>query len=334
MAGERSGASLQRMARSDVRTDFYEVLGVPRDADDKTIQRAYRKQARASHPDINKEPGAEDRFKLVNLANEVLSDPQRRAKYDRLFDVLGDDWDKVPDDFDPDEYRRAEAASAAGAGVGPDFGAQYFTDDAVDIEDLLAGMFGRRPPRGPVRGPDQEAELVIDLDEAYEGASRKVSLGSRSFTAKIPAGVLDGQTIRLAGKGGSGINGGEPGDLYVHVRIAPDPTFSLHGRDVTVRLEVAPWEAALGATVPVRTPTGDAKVQMPAGTSSGKRLRLRGRGLPNPKGDPGDLFAEVSITVPVELDDAQRAAFEELAGAFSGYDPRAAATGSRGGGDG
>jgi curved DNA-binding protein len=311
-------------------TDYYDILGVRKDADTKTIQRAYRKLARKYHPDLNKDPEAEARFKAINEANAVLSDPARRAKYDRLHPVLGADWDRVPDDFDP-----AAAAAAQGAGTG--FGTREWTSfDDAHFEDLFGSLFGRRPPTGPVRGPDQEAIIQIGLREAYEGTQRRITVGSgsreRSFTARIPAGITDGQTIRLAGKGGAGINGGPNGDLYLHVQVRPEAPFRVSGRDVTVPLRLSPWEAALGTTVSVPTPTGEARVRVPAGTSSGRRLKLPGHGIPRRGGTAGDLYAQIEIVVPDQLDAKQRELFEALADASKSFDPRR--DGAIGGADG
>ena len=325
--------------------DFYETLGVPRTASQDDIQRAYRSLARQYHPDVNHDPGAEDRFKDVSEAYDVLSDPGTRRRYD----AFGADFRQVPEDMDPETYRRARAGagSRAGAGAGggrargargggpgfsystgdPGFG--YSTGD-IDIEDLLGGFFGGRAGRGsagwgPIPGADQEAELEVTVEEAYRGTRRSISLSGDGAQAtldvNVPAGVTDGQRIRLAGQGGRGSDGGARGDLYLVVRIAPHPRYRLSGRDLSVDLPLAPWEAALGTTVAVDTPGGEAKVKVPAGTSSGRRLRLRGRGLPNPRGKPGDLFAEVKIMVPPRPSKAERRLFEQLA-AESGFDPR------------
>jgi curved DNA-binding protein len=315
--------------------DFYETLGVPRTASQEDIQRAYRRLARQYHPDVNHDPGAEDRFKDVSEAYDVLSDPQTRRRYD----AFGPDFRQVPEDMDPETFRRARAGagSRAGAGAGggrtrgargsPGFG--YSTGD-VDFEDLLGGFFGGRGGRGsrgwgPIPGADQEAELEITVEEAYHGTRRSITLsgdGARAtLDVNVPPGVTDGQRIRLAGQGGRGSEGGANGDLYLVVRIAPHPRYRLSGRDLYLDLPLAPWEAALGTTVAVDTPGGEAKVKVPAGTSSGRRLRLRGRGLPNPRGKPGDLFAEAKIMVPPRPSRAERRLFEELA-AESGFDPR------------
>ncbi|MBO0687547.1 MAG: DnaJ domain-containing protein [Candidatus Dormibacteraeota bacterium] len=313
--------------------DFYQVLGVPRNADQDEIQRAYRKLARTYHPDVNSGPEAEDRFKEISEAYDVLSDPQTRRRYD----AFGADFRKVPEDVDPDEWRRSRARAGAGAGAGRTRGGFEgggfgdggfsFSGGDVDLDDLLGGIFGGRTGRrwGPIPGADQEAELELTVEEAYRGTRRTVTLASdstrRSFEVTVPAGVTDGQRIRLAGQGGRGSDGARNGDLYLVVRIAPHPRYRLDGRDLYVELRIAPWEAALGTSVPVDTPGGEVKVKVPAGTSSGRRIRLRGRGLPNPKGTAGHLFAEARIMVPPHLSRAERRLFEQLA-AESDFDPR------------
>jgi curved DNA-binding protein len=313
--------------------DFYQVLGVPRNADQDEIQRAYRKLARTYHPDVNSDPAAEDRFKEVSEAYDVLSDPETRRRYD----AFGADFRQVPEDVDPDEWRRSRARAGAGAGAGQTrggFGGGGFGDGGfsfgggdVDLDDLLGGIFGGRGGRrwGPIPGADQEAELELTVEEAYRGTHRTVTLAGdgtrRSLEVTVPAGVTDGQRIRLAGQGGRGSDGARNGDLYLIVRIAPHPRYRLDGRDLYVELRIAPWEAALGTSVPVDTPGGEVKVKVPAGTSSGRRIRLRGRGLPSPKGKAGDLFAEVRIMVPSHLSRAERRLFEQLA-AESDFDPR------------
>jgi curved DNA-binding protein len=303
-------------------TDFYQILGVGRDASQDEIQRAYRKLARQYHPDINTDPAAEERFKDVSEAYDVLSDPQTRQRYD----AFGADFRQVPPDVDPEAFRRARATAGAGArrAGGGGFG---FPQGDVDIEDLFGGLFGGRAGRGwgPVRGADQEAQLPLTVEEAYRGGGRSVTLGprdgGRSFDVNVPAGVTDGQRIRLAGQGGRGSDGASPGDLYLVVRIMPHPRYRVQGRDIYTELRLAPWEAALGTSVAIDTPGGEAKVTVPACTSSGKRLRLRGRGLPNRAGTAGDLFAEIKIMFPAKLSNAERQLFEQLA-ATSGFDPR------------
>ena len=312
--------------------DFYEILGVPRNATQDEIQRAYRKLARENHPDINSDPAAEDRFKDVSEAYSVLSDPATRSRYD----AFGPDFRQVPEDVDPDTWRRGRARAGAGAGrgaggtragAGADGGFGYGPGAGdIDIEDLLGGIFGGRAGRGwgPMPGADQEAELPLTVEEAYRGGRKTVTLGGggqRTFEVAIPAGVTDGQRIRLAGQGGRGGEGGPPGDLYFIVRILPHPVYRLRGRDLYVELRLAPWEAALGTSVAVDTPGGEAKVKVPPGTSSGKQLRLRGRGLPHPRGKPGDLYAEARIMVPPKPSRTERQLFEQLAAA-SDFNPR------------
>jgi curved DNA-binding protein len=301
--------------------DFYEVLGVRRDASQEEIQQAYRRLARTYHPDLNKDPGAEERFKDISEAYSVLSDPAARKRYD----AFGSDFRQVPPDVDPDDWRRARAASGAGGGTRSGFGSGF--GGGIDLDDLLGGLFGGRGRSGfgNFPGADHQAEIEVSVEDAYRGTERSISLGTsegtRALDVKIPAGVTDGQRIRLAGQGGQGTGGAPPGDLYLIVRIAPHPRYRVQGRDVSVDLPVSPWEGALGTSVAVDIPDGEAKVTVPAGTSSGQRLRLRGRGLPNPRGKPGDLYAVVMIMVPAKLSRKERHLFEELA-ATSSFDPR------------
>ncbi|MFD5711107.1 DnaJ C-terminal domain-containing protein [Streptomyces pharetrae] len=310
--------------------DFYEVLGVSRTASQDEIQQAYRKLARKYHPDVNKDPVAEERFKDLNEAYSVLSDPRTRARYDRF----GVDFRQIPEDIDErvaagagSGFRARRTAGAGGprvrySGFGDDFAAE-----GVDIDDLLGSLFGAGAAPGRVPGADQEAELPLTVEEAYRGGRRTVTLAGptgqpRRYEVDVPPGVTDGQRIRLAGEGGRGSGDAAAGDLYLRVRIQPHPRFRLEGRDVYTQLPVTPWEAALGATVPVPTPGGGtAKVTVPAGSSSGRRLRLRGEGMPNPRGADGNLYAQLRVMVPPKLSDRERELFEELA-ATSSYDAR------------
>ncbi|HET6186070.1 MAG TPA: DnaJ C-terminal domain-containing protein [Trebonia sp.] len=300
--------------------DFYEILGVPRNASQDEIQRAYRKLARTYHPDVNSDPAAEERFKDISEAYDVLSDPQTRRRYD----AFGADFRQVPEDADPETWRRSRAGSGAGRARSGGFS---YSTGGIDIDDLLGGLFGGRAGRGwgPIPGADQEAELELTVEEAYHGVRRSITVAgdgaTRSFDVTVPAGVTDGQRIRLPGQGGRGSDGASNGDLYLIVRIAPHSRYRVNGRDLYVELRLAPWEAALGTSVPVDTPGGEAKVKVPGGTSSGRRIRLRDRGLPNPKGKAGDLYAEAKIMVPAKLSRAERRLFEQLA-AESDFDPR------------
>jgi curved DNA-binding protein len=287
--------------------DYYEVLGVPRDADQDAIRRAYRKLARQYHPDLNADSDAEDRFKELGEANEVLSDPDKRERYDRL----GANWrqqeQEAPEADFEDFFSRQ--------GFGGDQGGGQFSDDL--FERLFGGRFGGGSgwgAGGPLRGLDREALLELSLEDALEGGRRRLTLDGRDINVNFPAGVRDGQLIRLAGQGAPGRDGGPPGDLYLRIALKPHPDFRLRGEDdLDVDLPVAPWQAALGATVPVRTPSGTAQIRVPAGSSSGRRLRLRGRGLPRPGGGNGDLHAIVKITVPKDLSERERELYERLA---------------------
>jgi curved DNA-binding protein len=301
--------------------DYYEALGVPRDASSEDIRRAYRKLAREYHPDVNKEPDAEDRFKEISEAYEVLRDPEKRERYDRL----GANW-KAGEDV-------SGAAGVGGFGqqggfedVRVDFGTGGFGggDFSDFFESFFSGSRGRRRTAGfdgfSTRGSDREATLDLTLEEAAAGGTRRMSLADgRSYEVKIPAGVRDGQLIRLSGEGGEGVGGGPAGDLLLRVRIKPHPRFKVRDRDLYVTLPLTPWEAALGASVEVPTLTGTTQVKVPPGSSSGRRLRLRGEGLPG-----GDLYATVSIKVPKQLSKKERDLFEELA-KVSTFNPRKAA---------
>lgn len=310
-----------------VKRDFYEVLGVARGAPADELQREYRKLAREFHPDINKDPGAEATFKEIAEAYDVLSDPETRRKYDSF----GHDFRQVPDDVDPEMWNRAQSArgrpGAEQAAGGPQGWDDRFSES--DLGSIFGDLFGGRDPGprgwGPIPGADQQAELTLSLEDAFHGEKQTITLsgpgGDRSYEVSIPPGVREGQRIRLSGQGGAGTAGEKPGDLYLEVHIAPHPRFRLEGRDIYVDLRITPWEAALGASVSVDSPAGPGKVQVPAGTPSGKRLRLRGRGMPVKNGTPGDLYAEVRIMVPTSPSDDERHLFEALAEA-SDFDPR------------
>ena len=305
------------------RRDFYEVLGVGRDASAEEIQRAYRKLARTYHPDVNKNPEAEEKFKEVSEAYDVLSDPDLRKRYD----AFGPDFRRVPEGVDPQTWARARAGTPGQAAPGDERVRVDFGDAGIDIDELFESMFGARGRGrwGPIAGADQEVELPLTVEDAYTGVHQRLSVsgpdGTRSIDVTVPPGVVDGQRIRLASQGGQGTGGAAAGDLYLVVRILPHPRYRVEGRDIYAELPLAPWEAALGASVALDTPGGEAKVRVPAGTSSGRRLRLRGRGMPNTSGRSGDLYAEVRIVVPKDLTKDERRLFEELA-ATSTFDPR------------
>ncbi|MBI3213736.1 MAG: DnaJ domain-containing protein [Mycobacterium sp.] len=300
--------------------DYYDVLGVSRDATADQIQQAFRTLARKYHPDVNKDPAAEDRFKEVNEAYHVVSDPDTRKRYDRF----GEDFRQVPEDWE----QRAAAGTGGFGGRGRSSGARVRSGQGfggaggrVNIEDLFGDMFSGGGGFGPIPGADQEAVLELTVEEAYRGGKRQISLDGRNYGVTIPAGVVDGQRIRLAGEGGRGSGDGPAGDLYLRVRIKAHPRFRLDGRDVTTDLPVSPWEAVLGTTVAVRTPGGEAKVKVPQGSSTGRRLRLRGEGMPNPHGAAGDLYAEIKVMVPPKPTAQEHDLFEQLA-AVSTFDPR------------
>jgi curved DNA-binding protein len=299
--------------------DYYEALGVPRDASEEDIRRAYRKLARQYHPDVNKEPGAEDRFKEISEAYEVLRDREKRERYDRL----GSGWRSGEDVSGASGFEGFTSHGGVGD-VRMDFGGGQFSD----FFDGLFGVGGARGQRRgfdgfSARGADQEATLELSLEEAARGGRRHVSFpDGREYDVELPAGVRDGQLIRLAGEGGSGSAGGPPGDLLLRVRIRPHPSFRLEGRDLHTDLPVAPWEAALGASVELRTlDGGTARVRVPQGSSCGRRLRLRGEGMPDPGGGRGDLYASVKIEVPAKPTKQERELFERLA-EVSRFDPR------------
>jgi curved DNA-binding protein len=307
--------------------DYYQALGVGRDASAEDIRRAYRALARRYHPDVNKEPGAEDRFKEISEAYEVLRDEEKRARYDRL----GQNWKAGQDVSGAPGFEGFDTGNGGGGfrDVRVDFG-------GGDFSDFFERAFGARGGRGragaggfggfSTRGGDHETTVELSLEEAAAGGKRKIALSDgREYEVTIPPGVRDGQRIRLAGEGGLGAGGGPPGDLFLRVRLRPHARFRVDGRDLYVDLPVTPWEAALGARVEVPTLSGTSRVKVPAGSSSGRRLRLKGQGMPAPGGDraaSGDLHAVVKVEVPKKLSEQERELFERLA-EVSTFNPRA-----------
>jgi curved DNA-binding protein len=282
-------------------TDYYEVLGVSRDVDQDAIRRAYRKLAREYHPDLNSDDDAEERFKELGEAYEVLSDPEKRERYDRL----GSNWREVEREAPNESFEEFFTDQGWGDGSGVEF-----------REDLFEALFGARAQRtgGSLRGRDREALLELSLEDALVGGRRRLTIDSRDVNVNFPAGVRDGQLIRLAGQGGEGHGGGPAGDLFLRVVLRPHPRFHRRGdHDLDVDLPITPSQAALGATLTVETPTGGARIRVPAGSSSGRRLRLRGRGLPKRGGESGDLHAVVKIVVPKKLSDRERELYAQLA---------------------
>ena len=306
--------------------DLYAALGVAREANAQAIRKAYRKLARQYHPDVN--PGdaaAEERFKQISRAYAVLSDPEKRRNYDEFGQISLDSG------FDAEAARRAQASFGArfgGAGSGGFGGGSAEDFSFGDLDDMFGRIFTRRgggasrPPR-PQRGPNLETEIELDFLEAARGGEHRISLARTAadgsakqerLTIRIPPGVADGGRIRLAGKGGESRSGGPPGDLHLSVRVRPHPVLRREGRDLHVEVPISVSEAVLGARIEVPTLEGRASVTVPEGTDSGRKLRLRGKGIPDPKGgSPGDLLVTVQIRVPRELDAQARAKFEELA---------------------
>lgn len=295
--------------------DYYEVLGVNRSASDKEIQRAYRKLARQYHPDINKSPDAEEKFKQINEAYEVLGDPEKRKKYDSLgADLKGGEEFTAPPEW---EFYY----SGGEPGDFTDF-FKFFTGESrkFDTGEVPGGGLRVR------RGSDQEAEIEVSLAEAFHGARKtveleKIELGEdgrsvrirKSYEVAIPKGVTTGTRIRLAGQGGKGTAGASSGDLFLRVRLKPDPRFHIQNHDLLSVVNVSPWEAALGAKVKVATVDGPVNMTLPSGTQSGQVLRLKGKGIPRQRGSAGDQLVTVRIVVPKSLSDRERMLFEELA---------------------
>jgi curved DNA-binding protein len=297
--------------------DYYKILGVERDATQDDIKRAYRKLARTLHPDINKEPGAEAKFKDLGEAYEVLKDPEKRTAYNEL----GANWKQGQDFRPPPNWDQGFEFSGGG----------YTNANSAQFSDFFEGLFGqaqaRRGGRGDfgggarreyhAQGEDHHAKVVIDLRDAYTGAKRSITLRvpevddaghvavkDRTLNVTIPKGVREGQHIRLAGQGAPGMGKGQPGDLYLEVQFAPDPLFKVEGKDVYLDLPVTPWEAALGGSVKAPTPEGAVMLKIPPGSTKGRTMRLKGKGIPgNP---PGDMHAILKIeTPPADTDKAK-----------------------------
>jgi curved DNA-binding protein len=287
--------------------DYYGVMGVARDATQDEIKRAYRKLARKYHPDVSKEPDAEARFKELGEAYEVLRDPEKRAAYDQL----GANW-KAGQDFRPPPDWDA----------GFEFSGGYRDSGGFsDFFESLFGRFGARHAGGPgfsARGEDHHARILIDVEDAFHGATRTITLHApqidaqghvrtreRTLNVRIPRGVRQGQHIRLAGQGTPGIGGGGAGDLYLDVEFKPHRLYRIEGRDLYLELPIAPWEAALGARVKVPTPDGIVDLTIPAGSTAGRKLRLKGRGIP--ARPSGDLYVVLQIALPpAESETARR----------------------------
>ncbi|HEU4665106.1 MAG TPA: DnaJ C-terminal domain-containing protein [Dokdonella sp.] len=290
--------------------DYYDTLGVKPDASETEIKSAYRTLARKYHPDVSKEGGAEEKFKAVNEAYEALKDPQRRRAYDQL---------RAGGYRNGDEFR------------GPPPNWQHgpaFDEEGADFSDFFESVFGGRGGGGrtaPRRGRDVHAQVAVDLRTAYHGGRERIALRDgrreRTLEVKIPAGILPGQQIRLAGQGSAGVHGGPPGDLILEVGLREDDAYALDGNNVLSTLAISPWEAALGATVTVPTLGGDVELRVPAGSDSGRKMRLRGRGWPGKVA--GDQIVTLVVHAPKAETAEQRELFEQLARSYPGYDPRA-----------
>ena len=301
--------------------DYYAELGVAADSSEAEIKSAYRKLARKYHPDVSKEPNAEDRFKAVNEAYEVLRDKEKRAAYDQLRARgyrPGDEFDVPPDfgqgghghgyEFDlGDVFARGQGGGGAGFS---DFFESLFGAAHARRAQQARGQAHGRPPQA------RRARVQLPLEAVYEGGPQRLQIDGRTLEVKIPAGVREGQSIRLAGQGGQGA------ELLLEVAYAAHPDFSVEGRDVVFELPLAPWEAALGASVSVPTLGGEVNVKVPPGSNSGRRLRLRGRGLPGTP--PGNQYVELQVETPPAASDKEIEAYRAFEQAFPDFDPRTA----------
>lgn len=308
--------------------DYYAVMGVAREATQDEIKRAYRKLARKYHPDVSKEPDAEARFKEVGEAYEVLKDPEKRAAYDQL----GQQW-KAGREFHPPPDWDAGFEFRGGG---------YTAGDTDAYSDFFEELFGRghggaggaqRQRTYRMRGEDHHAKVLIDLEDNFNGATRSISLRmpvltddghvttrERTLNVRIPKGIRAGQQIRLAGQGGPGVGDAEPGDLYLEVEFREHPLYRVDGADLYLDLPVAPWEAALGASVKAPTPTGVIDLKIPADSRQGRKLRLKGRGLAGKQ--PGDLYVVLQISLPPADTEAARALYRQMEQQL-GFNPRA-----------
>lgn len=295
-------------------SDYYKMLGVERSASKDEIKKSYRKLARKYHPDVSKERDAEAKFKEIGEAYEVLRDDEKRASYDQL----GSNWKQGQNFTPPPGYGGGHSSGFGGGGAS-------FSDF---FESMFSGGAGAGFNQGgfrPSKGQDQLVSIKIDIEDAFDGASRTISLSSghgspsKKIKVRIPKGIKEGQKIRLAGQGGPGGGGGPAGDLQLEVSFRPHPFYRLEGSDIYLDLPVTPWEAALGATIDVPTPGGRIGIKVPMGSDSGKKLRLKGRGLPG--SSAGDFFVVIKLTLPKVDSDEVRTMFEEMREKFD-YNPR------------
>ena len=297
--------------------DYYNILEVERDASQDDIKRSYRRLARKYHPDVSKEANAEEKFKTLGEAYEVLKDPDKRSAYDQL----GSNWKAGQEFTPPPGWEHMFNGGGRGQPGAGGFGG------SVDFSDFFESLFGgaqggrRTGGRAQRKGADSQVSVQISLEDAYQGAERVVRLqsqsGARRLNVKIPAGVTDGQQIRLAGQGQQGLGGAPAGDLFLIVSLLPHPLFRTEGKDVHLQLPIAPWEAALGATVKVPTLNSSVDLKVPANSQSGRKLRLKGRGLGG-----GDFYAHLQVVVPPANSDADVELYEKMRTEFD-FDPRA-----------
>ena len=299
--------------------DYYQILGVSRDADESDIKKAYRKLARRYHPDVNKDADAEEKFKQVNEAYEVLKDADKRQAYDRF----GADW-KHGQQFDSGGFGGFSGGSYTGGG----FSSGDFSDF---FESIFGGGFQQQgsPFQQPKRrGADQQLKLDISLEEAFNGGTKTIQFAKNSGSSEmkklkinIPSGVSNGQKIRLAKQGQASANGGEPGDLYLEMNILPHQLFRLEDRDVVLRLPITPWEAAEGTRLKVPTLSGEVELTIKPGIQSGQKMRLKGKGMPRSGSQAGDQFVEIMIQTPPATDDESKQFYADMKAQFD-FNPR------------
>ncbi len=303
--------------------DYYEILGLPKNATEQEIKKAYRRLAKKYHPDVNKAPDAEQKYKDVNEAYEVLNDPEKR----KLYDNLGPNW-QAGQQFGGQGFHGFEGFPGGGR-VHMEFGddGRGFSEFFRTIFGSMAGgsggfdaadLFGGRARSRASRGADSEVQITLSLEDVMNApTARRMTLNGegapRIIEVKLPRGIREGSRLKLRGQGAEGLNGGERGDLYVVVHIAADPRFEMSGYDLNTDVSVNPWDAVLGGTAEVATPDGAVKVKVPAGAQSGMRLRLHGKGLPM-RGTNlrGDLYAHIRIAVPKEISSRERELWEQL----------------------
>ena len=316
--------------------DYYKILAVDKKSTQDEIKRSYRKLARKYHPDLNSSSDAEDQFKEVGEAYEVLKDPEKRAAYDQL----GENWKSGQSGFQPPPDWD-EGFEFHGGG--------YTGGSSADFSDFFESLFGQQQGGfrynsadahdgnmnyAQMRGQDSHARVFIELEDAYHGATRSMTLQStemgidgrphvksRTLNVKIPKGVKEGQNIRLQGQGSSGLGGGKPGDLYLEIGFNPHTLYNVNGHDVSMELKITPWEAALGSSIQVPTPAGKVDLKIPPGSSSGKRMRLKGRGIP--ARTKGDFYLTLEIVLPDKITDKEKSLYQTLQKEAGNFNPRA-----------